>query len=122
MRELEVLGNGHLKLDFADCKDFFTQDLTEMVRCRLKRLLEQALIAEFVSSAPRIRAPPEIPKISASIGPAFPAPNATEPRSLTSSPSRTRCILPSLPDPLFGVECGGSGFVLRNPEIKSSGF
>jgi len=32
MRELEVLGNGHLKLDFADCKDFFEQDLTEMVR------------------------------------------------------------------------------------------
>jgi len=46
MRELEVLGNGHLKLDFADCKDFFEQDLTEMVRAQLKRLLEQALVAE----------------------------------------------------------------------------
>jgi len=46
MRELEVLGNGHLKLDFADCKDFFEQDRTEMVRAQLKRLLEQALVAE----------------------------------------------------------------------------
>jgi len=46
MRELEVLGNGHLKLDFADCKDFFEQDLTEMVRAQLKRLLERALVAE----------------------------------------------------------------------------
>ncbi len=46
MRELEVLGNGHLKLDFTDCKDFFEQDLTEMVRAQLKRLLERALVAE----------------------------------------------------------------------------
>ena len=46
MRELEVLGNGHLKLDLAECKDFFTQDWNEMVRCQLKRLLEQALLAE----------------------------------------------------------------------------
>ena len=46
MRELEVLGNGHLKLDVADCKDFFEQDLSEMVRAQLKRLLEQALVAE----------------------------------------------------------------------------
>ena len=46
MRELEVLGNGHLKLDFADCKDFFEQDLTEMVRAQFKRLLERALVAE----------------------------------------------------------------------------
>ena len=46
MRELEVLGNGHLKLDFADCQEFFTQDLHEMVRAQLKCLLQQALLAE----------------------------------------------------------------------------
>lgn len=46
MRELEVLGNGHLKLDFADCKELFEQDLAEMVRSQLKRLIEQALLAE----------------------------------------------------------------------------
>ena len=32
MRELEVLGNNHLKLDLADCKDFFEQELVEQVR------------------------------------------------------------------------------------------
>lgn len=46
MRELEVLGNGHLKLNFADCKEFFTQELTEMVRWQLKRLIEKALLVE----------------------------------------------------------------------------
>jgi putative transposase len=46
MRELRVLGDGHLKLDFADCQDFFEQDLAEMVRSRLKSLIEQALLAE----------------------------------------------------------------------------
>ena len=46
MRELEVLGDGHLKLDFADCQEFFEQDLTEMVRWQLKGLIEQALLAE----------------------------------------------------------------------------
>jgi putative transposase len=46
MRELQVLGNGHLKLDFAEWKDFFQQELTEMVRGQLKRLIEQALLAE----------------------------------------------------------------------------
>lgn len=46
MRELEVLGNGHLKLDFADCQDFFEQDLVEAVRSAVKRLIEQALLAE----------------------------------------------------------------------------
>ena len=46
MRELEVLGNGHLKLDFADCQEFFEQDLTDMVRSATKRLIEQALLAE----------------------------------------------------------------------------
>jgi putative transposase len=46
MRELEVLGDGHLKLDFADCQEFFEQDLTEMVRGQLKHLIEQALEAE----------------------------------------------------------------------------
>lgn len=46
MRELEVLGNGHLKLDFADSQEFFEQELTEMVRWQLKRLIEQALLVE----------------------------------------------------------------------------
>lgn len=46
MRELEVLGNGHLKLNFADGKEFFTQELTEMVRGQLQRLIEEALLAE----------------------------------------------------------------------------
>ena len=27
MRELEVLSNGHLKLDFAEWKEFFDQEL-----------------------------------------------------------------------------------------------
>ncbi len=46
MRELEVLGNGHLKLDFAECKEFFEQELAESVRAQLKRLIEQVLLAE----------------------------------------------------------------------------
>jgi putative transposase len=46
MRELQVLGDGHLKLDFADWKEFFEQELTEMVRAQLKRFIEQALLAE----------------------------------------------------------------------------
>ena len=46
MRELEVLGNGHLRLDAGECKDLFEQDWAEMVRAQLKRLIEQALVAE----------------------------------------------------------------------------
>ncbi len=46
MRELEVLGDGHLKLDFADWKEFFETEMTELVRGQLKRLIEQALLAE----------------------------------------------------------------------------
>ncbi len=46
MRELEVLGNGHLKLDFADWKEFFEENLVERVRSQLKALIEQALVAE----------------------------------------------------------------------------
>ena len=46
MRELEVLSDGHLKLDFAEWKDFFQQELAEMVRGQLQRLIEQALVAE----------------------------------------------------------------------------
>ena len=46
MRELEVLGNGHLKLDFADWKEFFETEMTEQVRRPLKHLLELALLAE----------------------------------------------------------------------------
>lgn len=46
MRELEVLGSGHLKLDFAEWKDFFEQELVEQVRAQLKALIEKALEAE----------------------------------------------------------------------------
>jgi transposase-like protein len=46
MRELEVLSNGHLKVDLAECQEFFTQDLAERLRQQLKLLLEQALRAE----------------------------------------------------------------------------
>ena len=46
MRELEVLGGGHLKLNFADCKEFFDQELAERVRWQLKRLIEEALLIE----------------------------------------------------------------------------
>jgi putative transposase len=46
MRELEVLSNGHLKLDLAEGQEFFEQELAEMVRSQLKRLIEQALRAE----------------------------------------------------------------------------
>ena len=46
MRELEVLGNGHLKLDFAECKDLLERDLTEMARVQLKLLIERVLRAE----------------------------------------------------------------------------
>ena len=46
MRELEVLGNGHLKLDFADWKEFFETEMAEQLRTQLKALIEQALIAE----------------------------------------------------------------------------
>ena len=46
MRELKVLGDGHLKLDFAEIQEFFQQDLLEKVRAQVKALLEQALLAE----------------------------------------------------------------------------
>ena len=46
MRELEVLSNGHLKLDFAEWKEFFDQELGEWVRSQVKRMIEQALEAE----------------------------------------------------------------------------
>ncbi len=40
MRELQVLGDGHLKLDFADWKEFFESEMTELVRGQVKILLE----------------------------------------------------------------------------------
>ena len=46
MRELEVLGSGHLKLDFAGWKEFFEGELVEQVRAQVKRMIEQALEAE----------------------------------------------------------------------------
>ena len=46
MRELEVLSDGHLKLDFGDWKEFFEEELGERVRSQLKALLEQALERE----------------------------------------------------------------------------
>jgi len=46
MRELEVLGEGHLKLSWEDRKEFFQEELSEQVRGEVKRLLEEALEAE----------------------------------------------------------------------------
>ena len=46
MRELEVLDKGHLKLSWADRKEFFEEELSEHVRSEVKRLLEEALEAE----------------------------------------------------------------------------
>ena len=46
MRELTVLGNGHLKLDWVECKDFFESELLEKVLAQIKLMLETALAAE----------------------------------------------------------------------------
>ena len=46
MPELEVLGNGHLKLDYQEWKDFFDREWDEWVRSQVKRLIEQALEVE----------------------------------------------------------------------------
>ena len=46
MRELQVLDNGHLRLDFADWKEFFETETGEQLGSQLKALIEQALIAE----------------------------------------------------------------------------
>jgi transposase-like protein len=46
MREPEVLSDGHLKLDFAERKEFFEQELEQQVRGQLKGLMEKALEAE----------------------------------------------------------------------------
>ena len=46
MRELEVLSDGHLNLDFAEWKEFFEQEMGEWVRSQVKRMIEQALEAE----------------------------------------------------------------------------
>jgi hypothetical protein len=32
MRELQVLGNGHLRLDFVDWKEFFEAEMAEQLR------------------------------------------------------------------------------------------
>ena len=42
MQELEVLSDGHLKLDWAERKAFFAEELDEQVRGSVKRMLEQA--------------------------------------------------------------------------------
>lgn len=46
MRELQVLDDGHLKLQWGDRQEFFEQELAEMARSQLRRLIEQALVAE----------------------------------------------------------------------------
>ncbi len=46
MRELEVLSNGHLKLEEEERKAFFEEELDEQVRSGVKRLLEEALESE----------------------------------------------------------------------------
>ena len=63
MRELQVLGNGHLRLDFADWKEFFETEMAEQLRSQLKSMIEQALEAErdyylqlnYYEHAPRCR-------------------------------------------------------------------
>jgi putative transposase len=46
VRELEVLSDGHLKVEFSEGKEFFEQELVEQVRGQLKAMLEKALEAE----------------------------------------------------------------------------
>jgi hypothetical protein len=46
MRELQVLDNGHLKLDFGEWKEFLEIEMAEQLRSQLKALIEQALEAE----------------------------------------------------------------------------
>jgi putative transposase len=46
MRELEVLGDGHLSVDPVEWKDFFEQELVEQVRAQLKAWIEKALECE----------------------------------------------------------------------------
>ena len=67
MRELEVLGNGHLKLDFAEWKEFFETEMAERLRSQLKALIEQALEAERSAAEPdRCPASPMCPAVIAS--------------------------------------------------------
>ena len=76
MRELEVVGNGHLKLNFADLKEFFETSMAEQVRPaseagRSYRLLQakycRALVKNpsslslFFSCAQQVRLQPRIP-------------------------------------------------------------
>ena len=49
MRELQVLGNGHLELDFADWKEFFETEMVEQLRSQLKAM---------IGAGPRSRARP----------------------------------------------------------------
>jgi hypothetical protein len=63
MRELQVLGNGHLRLDFVDWKEFFEAEMAEQLRHQLKSIIEQGLEAErdyylqlnYYEHAPRCR-------------------------------------------------------------------
>jgi len=44
MPELEVLGDGHLKLDYADWKEFFQQELDEWVRSHVASCSEALVL------------------------------------------------------------------------------
>lgn len=46
MRELKVLGGGHLNVSWKERRAFFEEELGEQVRSEVKRLLEEALEAE----------------------------------------------------------------------------
>jgi putative transposase len=46
MRELEVLGDGHLNLSVTEWKEFFEYQMSEQVRGQVKQMIEQALEAE----------------------------------------------------------------------------
>jgi hypothetical protein len=46
MPEPKVLDNGHLKLDYAEWKDFFAQEWDEWARSQAKRLTPKPLLGE----------------------------------------------------------------------------
>lgn len=46
MREVKVLGDGHLNLRFSEWKEFFEDQMGEQVRGQVKRMIEQALEVE----------------------------------------------------------------------------
>src|SRR5258708_851210 len=46
MRELQVVGDGYVRLGFGEWKEFFETEMAEQLRSQLKSMIEQALEAE----------------------------------------------------------------------------